>query len=91
VDCVRDYEILRKELPGDKEVAEALFHAQVALKAIRGEDVSNMKFGGEVEIVTNTEQFRAATGSPGELFFATYLSCIKLILLSIDIFAGSQI
>ncbi|KAL6615584.1 hypothetical protein ACP70R_037854 [Stipagrostis hirtigluma subsp. patula] len=64
-DCVRDYEVLRKELPGDKEVAEALFHAQVALKATRGEDVSNMKFGGEVEIVTNVEQLRAAIGSPG--------------------------
>jgi hypothetical protein len=88
---VRDYEILRKELSGDKEVAEALFHAQVALKATRGEDASNMKFGGEVEIVTNTEQLRAATGSPGELFFATYLSCIKLVLLSIVIFDGSQI
>ncbi|GJM93907.1 hypothetical protein PR202_ga10502 [Eleusine coracana subsp. coracana] len=62
VDCVRDYEVLRKELPGDKEVAEALFHAQVALKATRGEDVSNMKFGGEVEIVTNAEQLHAATG-----------------------------
>jgi DnaJ family protein C protein 7 len=67
VDCVRDYEVLRKELPSDKEVAEALFHAQIALKATRGEDVSNMKFGGEVEIVSNVEQLRAAISSPGEL------------------------
>ncbi|KAK9088868.1 hypothetical protein Scep_027950 [Stephania cephalantha] len=29
VESVRDYEVLRKELPGDNEVAEALFHAQV--------------------------------------------------------------
>ncbi|KAL5229320.1 hypothetical protein ABZP36_017585 [Zizania latifolia] len=64
-DCVRDYEVLRKELPADTEVAEALFHAQVALKISRGEDVSNMKFGGEVEMVTNVEQLRAAIGSPG--------------------------
>jgi hypothetical protein len=71
---VRDYEVLRKELPSDKEVAEALFHAQIALKATRGEDVSNMKFGGEVEIVSNVEQLRAAISSPGELFSATYLS-----------------
>lgn len=91
MDCVRDYEVLRKELPGDKEVAEALFHAQVALKATRGEDVSNMKFGGEVEIITNTEQLHAATGSPGELFFAKYHSCIKLVLFSSDTFTGSQI
>jgi len=74
VDCVRDYEVLRKELPSDKEVAEALFHAQIALKATRGEDVSNMKFGGEVEIVSNVEQLRAAISSPGELFSATSLS-----------------
>ncbi|KAK3164780.1 hypothetical protein QOZ80_1AG0024580 [Eleusine coracana subsp. coracana] len=76
VDCVRDYEVLRKELPGDKEVAEALFHAQVALKATRGEDVSNMKFGGEVEIVTNAEQLHAATGSPG-IFVVYFMSTMN--------------
>jgi hypothetical protein len=70
VDCVRDYEALRKELPSDKEVAEALFHAQISLKATRGEDVSNMKFGGEVEIVSSVEQLRAAISSPGESFSA---------------------
>lgn len=84
-DCVRDYEVLRKELPSDKEVAEALFHAQIALKATRGEDVSNMKFGGEVEIVTNVEQLHAAIGSPGELFSATFLCCSSLVLISVDI------
>lgn len=65
---MRDYEVLRKELPSDKEVAEALFHAQISLKATRGEDVSNMKFGGEVEIVSSVEQLRAAISSPGESF-----------------------
>uniref|UniRef100_A0ACD5TZ04 Uncharacterized protein n=2 Tax=Avena sativa TaxID=4498 RepID=A0ACD5TZ04_AVESA len=64
-DCVRDYEVLRKVFPGDKDVAESLFHAQVALKTTRGEEVSNMKFGGEVEIVTSIEQVRAAIDSPG--------------------------
>ncbi|CAL9129245.1 TPR repeat-containing thioredoxin TTL1-like [Musa acuminata AAA Group] len=64
-ECVRDYEVLRKELPQDTEVAEALFHAQVALKTCRGEDVSNLKFGGEVEEVTGVEQFRAAISFPG--------------------------
>ncbi|XP_058095621.1 TPR repeat-containing thioredoxin TTL1-like isoform X2 [Magnolia sinica] len=64
-DSVRDYEILRKELPGDKEVAEALFHAQVALKKSRGEEVYNMKFGGEVEEISDIDQFRAAISSPG--------------------------
>ncbi|CAL5403066.1 unnamed protein product [Camellia sinensis] len=64
-EAVRDYEVLRKELPDDNEVAESLFHAQVALKKSRGEEVHNMKFGGEVELVTGLEQFRAAISSPG--------------------------
>uniref|UniRef100_A0A1D1XRE2 TPR repeat-containing thioredoxin TTL1 n=1 Tax=Anthurium amnicola TaxID=1678845 RepID=A0A1D1XRE2_9ARAE len=63
--AVRDYEVLRKELPGDKEVAEALFHAQVALKTSRGEEVSNLKFGGEVEKISGVEHFRAAISLPG--------------------------
>ncbi|XP_057952235.1 TPR repeat-containing thioredoxin TTL1 [Malania oleifera] len=65
VEAVRDYEVLRRELPGDNEVAENLFHAQVALKKSRGEEVYNMKFGGEVEEVSGLEQFRAAISSPG--------------------------
>ncbi|CAA2953465.1 TPR repeat-containing thioredoxin TTL1 [Olea europaea subsp. europaea] len=64
-EAVRDYEVLRRELPDDNEVAESLFHAQVALKKSRGEDVYNMKFGGEVESVSDLEQFRAAISSPG--------------------------
>lgn len=63
-EAVRDYEVLRRELPNDTEVAESLFHAQVALKKSRGEDVHNMKFGGEVESVWGLEQFRAAISSP---------------------------
>lgn len=63
---MRDYEVLRKELPGDNEVAEALFHAHVALKKSRGEDVYNMKFGGEVESISGLEQFRAAVSSSGK-------------------------
>ncbi|RZR96130.1 hypothetical protein BHM03_00025079 [Ensete ventricosum] len=56
-----------KELPGDTEVAEALFHAQVALKTSRGEEVSNLKFGGEVEEIKGFEQFQAAITLPGEI------------------------
>ncbi|XP_059661430.1 TPR repeat-containing thioredoxin TTL1 [Cornus florida] len=63
-EAVKDYEILRRELPDDNEVAESLFHAQVALKKSRGEEVYNMKFGGEVELVSGLEQFRAAISSP---------------------------
>lgn len=56
---------MRRELPNDNEVAESLFHAQVALKKSRGEEVYNMKFGGEVEEVCSLEQFRAAISLPG--------------------------
>lgn len=66
---MRDYEVLSKELPGDIEVAEALFHAQVALKTSRGEEVSNLKFGGEVEEITGIEQFQTAITLPGENHF----------------------
>ncbi|VAH23594.1 unnamed protein product [Triticum turgidum subsp. durum] len=86
-DCVRDYEVLRKELPGDTEVAESLFHAQVALKTTRGEEVSNMKFGGEVEIVTSIEQIRAAIHSPGVTvlyFMATMNQQCAQITPSVD-------
>lgn len=65
---MRDYEVLRRELPNDNEVAESLFHAQVALKKSRGEVVHNMKFGGEVESVSGLEQFRAAISSSGKFF-----------------------
>ncbi|ESQ30089.1 hypothetical protein EUTSA_v10011281mg [Eutrema salsugineum] len=63
--AVSDYEALRRELPHDKEVAESLFHAQVALKKSRGEEVLNMEFGGEVEEVYSREQFKAAMNLPG--------------------------
>ena len=31
-ESVRDYEVLRRQLPNNNEIAESLFHAQVALK-----------------------------------------------------------
>ncbi|XP_076930644.1 TPR repeat-containing thioredoxin TTL1-like [Bidens hawaiensis] len=64
-ESVKDYEILRRELPNNNDIAESLFHAQVALKKSRGDDVNNMKFGGEVEVVTNLDQFKAAVASSG--------------------------
>ncbi|XP_040380182.1 TPR repeat-containing thioredoxin TTL1-like [Oryza brachyantha] len=86
-DCVRDYEVLRKELPSDTEVAESLFHAQVALKTARGEEVANMKFGGEVETVTSIEQLRDAIHSPGVsvvYFMATMNPQCQQITPSVD-------
>ncbi|XP_047180443.1 TPR repeat-containing thioredoxin TTL1-like [Vigna umbellata] len=64
-EAVKDYELLRRELPDDNDVAENLFHAQVALKKSRGEEVRNLKFGGEVEDISGLEQFRAAISLPG--------------------------
>ncbi|KAG8069147.1 hypothetical protein GUJ93_ZPchr0005g15009 [Zizania palustris] len=87
VDCVRDYEVLHKELPGDTEVAESLFHAQVALKTARGEEVANMKFGGEVETITSIEQLQDAIHSPGVsviYFMATMNQQCAQITPSVD-------
>lgn len=67
-DAVQDYEVLRKELPFDNEVAESLFHAQVALKKSRGEEVYNLKFGGEVEEVSSLDHFRAAVSLLGKIY-----------------------
>ncbi|KAI9177539.1 hypothetical protein LWI28_016451 [Acer negundo] len=64
-EAVRDYEALRRELPGDNEVAESLHHAQLALKKSRGEVVYNTKVDGEVEEVSSLEKFKAAISSPG--------------------------
>lgn len=64
-EAVRDYEALRKELPGDNEVAESFHNAQVALKKSRGEFATNMKMHGEVEEFSSLEKFKAAISSPG--------------------------
>ncbi|KAL5864724.1 hypothetical protein ACOSQ3_002238 [Xanthoceras sorbifolium] len=64
-EAVRDYETLRRELPGDNEVAESLHHAQLELKKSRGEVVYNTKVDGEVEEVSSLEKFKAAISSAG--------------------------
>ncbi|KAL3680795.1 hypothetical protein R1sor_023751 [Riccia sorocarpa] len=64
-DALRDYEVLRMELPGDVEVRRGLFDVQVALKKSKGEDTFKLRFGGDVENVTTNEQFQEAVTSPG--------------------------
>lgn len=64
-EAVRDYETLRKELPGDKEVAESLRNAQVALMKSYGEQVQLVKFSGEVEEISSLDRFKVAIASPG--------------------------
>jgi len=55
---------LRREIPGDVEVDRALFYVQVAMKRSCGEEINNMKFGGEVEVVSSNDQFRKAITAP---------------------------
>ncbi|KAB8495638.1 hypothetical protein FH972_025381 [Carpinus fangiana] len=64
-EAVRDYEVLRKELSGDSEVAESLQRAQIALKKSCGEEVPSVDFGGEVEEVSSLNKFKAAISYPG--------------------------
>ncbi|XP_044501633.1 inactive TPR repeat-containing thioredoxin TTL3-like [Mangifera indica] len=64
-EAVRDYEALRKELPGDNEVTESLHLAQIALRKSSREFTNTMKLGGEVEEVLSLEKFKAAISSPG--------------------------
>ncbi|KAF2302281.1 hypothetical protein GH714_033976 [Hevea brasiliensis] len=63
-EAVNDYEVLRRELPGDNEVLESLHQAQIKLKKSLGED-HNTKFGGEVEEISSIDKFKAAISSPG--------------------------
>ncbi|KAJ9172800.1 hypothetical protein P3X46_016007 [Hevea brasiliensis] len=63
-EAVKDYDVLRRELPGDNEVLESLHQAQIKLKKSLGED-HNTKFGGEVEEISSLDKFKAAISSPG--------------------------
>lgn len=54
-DAVRDYEILRQELPRDREVAANLSHARVELRREAPE--------GKVELVSDVEKFQAVIAS----------------------------
>lgn len=59
-DAVRDYEVVRVQLPGDDEIVESLLKAQSALKKFHEDD---MKFSGEVEKISSVAQFKAAVSS----------------------------
>ncbi|KAL4589017.1 hypothetical protein LXL04_001919 [Taraxacum kok-saghyz] len=64
-EAVKDYEVLKKELPNNNDISESLFNAQVELKKSGGEDVNNSNLGGKVVTITNLEQFKAAVSSSG--------------------------
>lgn len=63
---MKDLEFLRRELPGDNEVAESLHQAQVALKRSRGEIVNYRTASDEVEEVSTLDRLKAAISSSGE-------------------------
>ncbi|KAH0753152.1 hypothetical protein KY290_004699 [Solanum tuberosum] len=62
-DAVREYEILRQELPYDRELAEFLFHCRVELKNSQGEDVHNMTFIRKVDLILDLDKFHTAITS----------------------------
>lgn len=64
-DALRDYERLKRELPGDAEVARSYFDAQVALKKQLGEQTLPKWFGGEIENITSNDQLRESLSHPG--------------------------
>ncbi|XP_024520346.1 TPR repeat-containing thioredoxin TTL1-like [Selaginella moellendorffii] len=64
--ALEDYMVLKSKLPGDVEVARALFEVQIAQKKARGEEVYKVSFGGGgVEEVYSPDQFKEAITSPG--------------------------
>jgi hypothetical protein len=65
-DALRDYEVLRREVPGDAEVARALYDVQVSLKKSKGEDTYKIRrFQGDVVEITTNDQYREAITAPG--------------------------
>ena len=64
-DALRDYAVLRREMPNDVEVARGFFDVQVAIKKSRGEEIRKMRFGEDVEEVFDRDEFREVTDSPG--------------------------
>lgn len=64
-DALRDYEALKRELPGNVEVARALSEVQLAFKKSVGEETYQMWYGGEVGEISSNDQFRKAVSCSG--------------------------
>jgi hypothetical protein len=64
-DALRDYEALKRELPGNVEVAKALSEVQLAFKKSLGEETYQMWYGGEVGEISSNDQFRKAVSCSG--------------------------
>lgn len=64
--ATRDYETLKKEMPGDLEIANELYEVQVAHKKAKGEKVIMSKNGGEVEEISSSDRLREVISQPGK-------------------------
>lgn len=62
---MRDYETLKKEMPGDLDIAKTLFQVQVAHKKAKGEKVIESQHGGKVEDISSSDRLREAISQPG--------------------------
>lgn len=60
-------------MPGDTEVVEALSRVQIALRASRVKDVSDLKFSMEIKEIRGPEHFQAVITSPGEIILTMLL------------------
>lgn len=63
--AMRDYETLKKEMPGDLDIAKTLFQVQVAHKKAKGEKVIESQHGGKVEDISSSDRLREAISLPG--------------------------
>ncbi|CAH8389801.1 unnamed protein product [Eruca vesicaria subsp. sativa] len=67
-DAVRDYEFVRRELPGDGEVAESLEKAKTAVMT-RSQESKSLGFNNEVEAVSTLDKFKNVVSLPGVSVF----------------------
>jgi hypothetical protein len=84
-DSLRDYEDLKRELPGDDEVARALSEVQLGFKKSLGEKMNQMWYGGNVEDISSNDQFREAVSHSGTYPYFFSLSSVQ----ELPSFAGS--
>ncbi len=61
---LKDYEALRKEMPGNLEVAQAILEVQVAMKKLSRSGTEEKHLGVEIVICSN-DQLREAISNHG--------------------------
>ncbi|KAG2245172.1 hypothetical protein Bca52824_092975 [Brassica carinata] len=67
-DAVRDYEFVRRELPGDSEVAESLERAKTAVMN-RSQESKSLGYNNQVEAVSTLDKFKNVVSLPGVSVF----------------------